>query len=95
MVFRLERPFDAREMSRRMTRSSFEEAEVEAAFAHSLRVTPAAAHSGIHAARVMLLVYDGEIDRARELSRRLAGERGLTPTHARAVGSAIERAGHG
>jgi hypothetical protein len=94
VVFRLERPFDESQTGGRKTRSSFEEPEVEEAFAHSFRITPAAKHSGIHAARVMLLIDDGRIAEAEELSRRLAAQRRLTRSHAQAISGAIAHAGH-
>jgi hypothetical protein len=92
VVFRLMRPFADQPSALQLTRASFEEAEVQDAFAHSLQITPADKHSGIHAARAMLLVYDGQVERAQDLASRLASERRLSDYHADALAGAIKRA---
>jgi hypothetical protein len=93
VVFRVLRPFERDADALRLTRASFDETEVREAFEHSLRITRAEKHSGIHAASAMLLVYDGDIASANERLHRLESERRLSEYHANAVRGAIERAG--
>jgi hypothetical protein len=73
-------------------RDSFDDLEVQAAFAHSLAITRPEKHSSIHAARVMLHVYDGELFAARRHLRRLERRGQLSELDARSLRQAITEA---
>ena len=94
-MFRLKRPFHNDFDPLRSHRSSFEEDEVEEAFEYSVRLARREKHSGIYAARVILLVYDGKPDAARELLDRHERNRNVHPFHVEQVRGAIERAQSG
>jgi hypothetical protein len=92
VAFRLARPFEDGHDRLNLTRASFDDAEVEDAFRYSLAITRPEKHSGIHAARVLLVVYDGDLDKAASLLRALENERKLGDFHAQTVAAAIEGA---
>jgi hypothetical protein len=81
VVFRVVRPLDEdRGRALRLTRDSFDPSEVEDAFRYSLSITVPEKHPRIHAARIMLLVHDGDLGAARALlesceARRLVGRK--------------------
>jgi hypothetical protein len=75
-----------------LNRASFDSGEVARAFDHSLRITRTDKHSGIRAARVMLLIYDGELAAARDELRRLQSAGRLIEWHAVTLDAAIGRA---
>jgi hypothetical protein len=91
-VFRLIRPFQAHEDVLALDRAAFDDKEVSEAFAHSLRITQPAKHSGIHAAHAMLSVYDGDLTSARRLLDDLERNGSVSSFHDGAVRGAIERA---
>jgi hypothetical protein len=74
LVFRLLRPLDEAELN--LTRSSFDEQEIEEAFAYWLGATVPEKHSGLRAARILLAHQDGDRKRADDLRRSMC-DRGL------------------
>jgi hypothetical protein len=92
VVFRLGRAFGVHEDVLAVDRASFDDKGVSDAFAHSLRITQPEKHSGIHAAHAILMVYDGDLTRARELLDSLQRKGQLSSFHANAVRLAIDRA---
>jgi hypothetical protein len=62
LVFRLRRPLPPSELN--LTRGSFDDSEIAQAFEYWLRVTAQEKHSGLRAARILLLHYDGDAERA-------------------------------
>lgn len=68
-VFRLMRPVPSRDLN--LTRSSFDEPEIDQAFQYWLSATPPAMHSGLRTARILLAHYDGDTKRARAMRRSL------------------------
>jgi hypothetical protein len=83
--------------ARSLARETFRSDEVDAAFDYSLSITKSDKHSGIRAARIMLLVYDGDLDRAMSDLRRSEQDHLLNPFHVSAVQNAISelRTGRG
>ena len=92
MVFRAVRSFDDAVPDLAVTRASFDDADVEQAFQHSLQITRPEKHSGVRAARAMLLVYDGDLAGARDMLRLLESNDKLSKFDASAVLGAIEEA---
>jgi hypothetical protein len=92
VVFRVTRSLDDAPAALELTRASFDEREVGQAFEHSLRITASEKHSGIQAARAMLLVYDGDTSAAAHLLHDLESRHRLSDHDASAVRSAIEQA---
>jgi hypothetical protein len=92
VVFRLVHTFDDPKNDLNLTRASFEDSEVDEAFAYSLRITRREKHSGIHAAHLVLLVYDGDLTKAEEIFGRLDREGKLNEQHTAAVRDALEEA---
>ena len=78
-----------------LRRESFDDCEVEAAFAHSVSISSEAMHSGVRAARAMLYVYDGRLDEATQLLNRLRGGGLVSGYHFSVVSRAIADAGRG
>jgi hypothetical protein len=79
LVFRLVRPLPAAELN--LTRSSFDEREIDHAFQYWLSRTLSEKHSGLRAARVLLAHYDGDAERADSMRRSLAERDLLRPIH--------------
>jgi len=92
MVFRVVRLLEEHPDLLGMTRSSFDDMEVNEAFDFALRITDAEKHSGINAARAMLLVYDGDLAGAKERVDMLDRMGKLSEFHHAAVLGAIDRA---
>ena len=79
LVFRLVRPLPAEELN--LTRSSFDEREIDQAFEYWLGRTVPEKHSGLRSARVLLAHYDGDAERADSMRRSLAGRQLLSEVH--------------
>lgn len=85
LVFRLKRPLVASDLS--LTRSSFDESEIEQAFEYWLSSTSPEKHSGLRCSRILLAHYDGDTERAASIrkslsDRDLLGEYHLSTLHA-------------
>ncbi|MGN6474053.1 MAG: hypothetical protein ACTHK4_10470 [Mycobacteriales bacterium] len=90
VVFRLRRPFNAESLPDDMSRASYDEAEIEAAFDHWIGVCHPMKHSGLRTARVLLAHYDGDDERAGAL-RKSFQERGLlNDWHQRTLGYVLD-----
>jgi hypothetical protein len=89
VVFEVVRPLADVVSSTPFDRASFRDVEVEAAFAHSLRITRPEKHSGIRAAQVVLLLTDGRVDEARQRLTALRDRNELSPFHLTAVHNAF------
>jgi hypothetical protein len=90
VVFKLVKPVEYSPGGLRAERESFDDREVSHAFEHSLWITRAEKHSGIHAARAMLSVYDGDMDRAETYIRQTESAGVLHEHHAAAIRVAIK-----
>lgn len=92
VVFRVVRhlgdPPDVLELSR----ASFDRREIELAFAHSLSIAESSKHSGIRASHVMLHIYDGDLDLARNTLAEYERAGEIDPYHARVLRSELGRA---
>lgn len=88
VVFRLARPLPSVPEAI-AERATYDDREIDAAFAHSLAITRPEKHSGINAARVMLYAYDGDTDRASAELERAERDQSLTPFHLDTVRRAI------
>lgn len=75
-----------------VSRDAFDDSEIEEAFAHSLRITRSDKHSGINAARVMLLVYDGDVEQAEHRLGVFVRAGKLSTYHAEVLRGALKRA---
>jgi hypothetical protein len=75
-----------------LSREAFDDDEIRRAFAYSRSITPAAKHSGIHAAQVMLAVYDGDLDAARGQLGALERRGELSEMHASALALELDNA---
>lgn len=93
MVFALGRSLRDEPELLRASRADFDDAEVDRAFRHSLAITRADKHSGIHAARAMLAYFDGDLERARVYVEHTEGTGELDRFHADAVRRAMVPAG--
>ncbi len=89
VVFRVTRPFELSGNDAELRREAFDDAEIAAAFAYSLQIARPEKHSGIHAANVMLHVFDGDLERAAALADRLARDGRLSAFHRGAVAGAL------
>lgn len=79
LVFRLTQPLPRSEL--KLDRASFDEAEIEEAFAHWLGATLPEKHSGLRTARILLAHYDGDTKRAQSMRTALRARNLLAPHH--------------
>jgi hypothetical protein len=68
-----------------LTRASFDEAEIEAAFDHWVKATPPEKHSGLRTARILLIHYDGDAERANSMRRSMSDHGLLGRFHIRTL----------
>ena len=92
VVFKLTRALADPSNLPRVDRASFDAREIDDAFAHSMRITRGDKHSGITAASVMLLIYDGDIERAEDRLRTCLAAGRFSDYHAAALRGALGRA---
>jgi hypothetical protein len=86
LVFRVTRELPPSELD--LSRSSFEEEEIDQAFDHWLTVAIPEKHSGLLTARILLAHYDGDAERAGQMRRSLS-DRGLLASHHQATLQAV------
>jgi hypothetical protein len=91
VVFRLIRPLDASGLLD-FCREGFEAREIERAYEHSLAITDPSKHGGIRASRVMLHIYDHDVEAANHLLERFERRREIDEARARALRSELHRA---